>query len=183
MTGTFLFRRFMLALERAGRENLSAEGRPAPLPKEVPRLLRRRFVKTAACARAAGVVSAGMSRSVRALTQPAHGGDLRVAIVGGGLAALNAAYQLKKAGVDAMVYEARRRLGGRILSSTERSARGLSSEVHAGNLVFAGEHLSDGFYGFMNVAAETGRLAATFVLRRPADLAVAARRAPADDVA
>jgi monoamine oxidase len=39
-------------------------------------------------------------------------------------------------------------------------------EVHVGNLVFAGEHVSDEFYGFMNGAAQTGRLAAEFVLRR-----------------
>jgi monoamine oxidase len=39
-------------------------------------------------------------------------------------------------------------------------------DVHAGNLVFAGEHLSDAFYGFMNGAAQTGRLAAEVVLSR-----------------
>jgi monoamine oxidase len=39
-------------------------------------------------------------------------------------------------------------------------------EVHVGNLVFAGEHVSDEFYGFMNGAAQTGRLAAEFVLRQ-----------------
>jgi monoamine oxidase len=35
-----------------------------------------------------------------------------------------------------------------------------------GNLIFAGEHLSDAYYGFMNGAAETGRLAAQVVARR-----------------
>jgi monoamine oxidase len=39
-------------------------------------------------------------------------------------------------------------------------------DVNVGNLVFAGEHLSDTFYGFMNGAAETGRLAAEVVIRR-----------------
>ncbi|MGQ0594512.1 MAG: FAD-dependent oxidoreductase [Gammaproteobacteria bacterium] len=34
------------------------------------------------------------------------------------MAGLNAAYQLKKAGISATVYEARRRVGGRILSVT-----------------------------------------------------------------
>jgi monoamine oxidase len=34
------------------------------------------------------------------------------------------------------------------------------------NLVFAGEHFSDLWYGFMNGAAETGRLAANHVARR-----------------
>ncbi|MGH7147787.1 MAG: FAD-dependent oxidoreductase [Nitrospiraceae bacterium] len=49
-------------------------------------------------------------------------------------------------------------------------------EVHVGNLVFAGEHLSDAFYGFINGAAETGRLSADFVIRRIAELTVASRR-------
>jgi monoamine oxidase len=39
-------------------------------------------------------------------------------------------------------------------------------DVHVGNLVFAGEHLSDAFYGFMNGAAQTGRLAARVVIDR-----------------
>jgi monoamine oxidase len=39
-------------------------------------------------------------------------------------------------------------------------------EVAAGRLIFAGEHLSDAYYGFMNGAAETGRLAAELVVRR-----------------
>jgi monoamine oxidase len=38
--------------------------------------------------------------------------------------------------------------------------------VHVGNLVFAGEQLSDEYYGFMNGAAQTGRLAAQVILRR-----------------
>ncbi|MGB8701715.1 MAG: NAD(P)/FAD-dependent oxidoreductase [Thermosynechococcaceae cyanobacterium] len=39
-------------------------------------------------------------------------------------------------------------------------------DVAIGNLVFAGEQLSDEFYGFMNGAAQTGRLAAQVVIRR-----------------
>ena len=39
-----------------------------------------------------------------------------------------------------------------------------NQQVRAGNLVFAGEHLSDEFYGFMNGGAQTGRLAAQSVL-------------------
>ncbi|MEO1298637.1 MAG: FAD-dependent oxidoreductase, partial [Cyanobacteria bacterium J06636_16] len=38
-------------------------------------------------------------------------------------------------------------------------------DVRVGNLLFAGEHLSDAFYGFMNGGAETGRLAAAAILR------------------
>jgi monoamine oxidase len=38
-------------------------------------------------------------------------------------------------------------------------------EVRVGNLVFAGEHTSDEWYGFMNGGAQTGRLAAESILR------------------
>jgi monoamine oxidase len=39
-------------------------------------------------------------------------------------------------------------------------------DVRFGNLLFAGEHLSESFYGFMNGAAQTGRLAAESLLRQ-----------------
>lgn len=45
-----------------------------------------------------------------------QGKNLKVAIIGAGIAGLNAAYQLKKAGIDAKVYEGSHRLGGRILT-------------------------------------------------------------------
>jgi monoamine oxidase len=38
--------------------------------------------------------------------------------------------------------------------------------VHVGNLIFAGEHLSEAYYGFMNGGAQTGRLAATLVMEK-----------------
>jgi monoamine oxidase len=38
-------------------------------------------------------------------------------------------------------------------------------EVYAGHIVFAGEHLSDAYYGYMNGAAQTGRMAADVVAR------------------
>jgi monoamine oxidase len=39
-------------------------------------------------------------------------------------------------------------------------------EVRFGNLLFVGEHLSDAYYGYMNGAAETGRLAAESLIRQ-----------------
>jgi len=39
-------------------------------------------------------------------------------------------------------------------------------DVRVGNLLFAGEQLSDSFYGYMNGAAQTGRLAAEAILRQ-----------------
>ena len=38
--------------------------------------------------------------------------------------------------------------------------------VAVGNLIFAGEQLSDAYYGFMNGAAQTGRLAAQYLIAR-----------------
>jgi monoamine oxidase len=55
----------------------------------------------------------------------------KVAVVGGGIAGLNAAYQLKKVGIDATVYEARSRVGGRILSETGALAPGLVTDLGA----------------------------------------------------
>lgn len=42
--------------------------------------------------------------------------SIKVAVIGAGIAGLNAAYQLKKAGVEVTVYEGSHRLGGRILT-------------------------------------------------------------------
>ena len=120
MTHTLLFRRLILALQRARRENLKAEGKPAPVTKAQVGWTRRRFMKTAVLAGAAGAVSGGLPLPVRALTATGSGPAPSVAIVGGGIAGLNAAYQLKKAGIEATVYEARRRLGGRILIAHRR---------------------------------------------------------------
>lgn len=46
--------------------------------------------------------------------------NTQVAIVGGGLAGLVAARRLHEAGVDFQLFEARDRLGGRILSADAR---------------------------------------------------------------
>ncbi len=48
----------------------------------------------------------------------------------------------------------------------EADIPGDRQDVSVGNLIFAGEHLSDEFYGYMNGAAQTGRLAADIVAER-----------------
>jgi len=52
-----------------------------------------------------------------------------IAIIGGGLAGLHAAYHLQQAGVYATVYEARGRLGGRILSRRNKVGAGLVTDL------------------------------------------------------
>jgi monoamine oxidase len=129
MTHTLLFRRLILALQRARRENLKAEGKPAPVTKEQAGWSCRRFMKTAALAGAAGAVSGALPLPVRALTATGFEPTPKVAIVGGGIAGLNAAYQLKKAGIRATVCEGRRRVGGRILSVTGAIGKGLVTDL------------------------------------------------------
>jgi monoamine oxidase len=50
-------------------------------------------------------------------------------VVGAGLAGLNAAYQLRKRGYTATVYEARSRVGGRVLSVTGPAGAGLTLDL------------------------------------------------------
>ena len=86
----------------------------------------------------------------------------RVIVVGAGIAGLNAAYQLKKAGVEATVFEARSRLGGRILSLRGAIGDGLVTDL--GGLFINSDHgdmlsLVDEFdLKLFNRLADVGRL-------------------------
>ncbi len=55
--------------------------------------------------------------------------DTNIVIVGGGMAGLNCCYQLKKEGVMAKVYESSTRVGGRIYTSNNIMAPGLTTEL------------------------------------------------------
>ncbi|MGI9174132.1 MAG: flavin monoamine oxidase family protein [Rhodothermales bacterium] len=87
---------------------------------------RRHFLKVAG---AASLAVGASGCSLLNLGQPGSGRDeARVAIVGGGIAGLNAAYTFKKAGLKATVYEASRRTGGRIVTAHGALAPGLYTE-------------------------------------------------------
>lgn len=53
----------------------------------------------------------------------------RIAIIGAGIAGLNAAYRLKQAGYGATIYEAQERIGGRIYSAKDQLGPGLVTEL------------------------------------------------------
>jgi monoamine oxidase len=97
------------ALEDARRENLRARGEAPPVAGHQG--VSRRSLLAALAATGA---AAALPRPARARI-----GDGPVAIIGGGIAGLSALWHLTKAGVDARLYEARTRLGGRMY--TERA--------------------------------------------------------------
>lgn len=93
------------ALEAARRDNLAAAGEAAAV-RGHEGISRRVLLQSLA---AAGVVAA-LPRPARA-ARPG-----KVAIIGGGIAGLTALHYLTEAGIDAHVYEARTRLGGRMFT-------------------------------------------------------------------
>lgn len=114
MAHTLFFRKLVLALQAARREHLQAHNLPAPVSAATAGWDRRKFMKTGAAASLAGLV--GQSLPLSAVAGSANS-EARVAIIGAGIAGLNAAHQLKNAGVNATVYEAGSRVGGRMLST------------------------------------------------------------------
>lgn len=129
MAHTPMFRMLIRVLQLARRENLKAQGKPLPLTKQQARWTRRRFIKSAALAGGATFATSILSRWQKAWSRSSLSGSSQIAIVGGGIAGLNAAFQLKKAGLTATVYEARQRLGGRILSVTGAVGEGLVTDL------------------------------------------------------
>ena len=107
------------AVERAVAE-IAAE--------EQTRLTRRRFLA------GAGAAAASLSVAGR-LARPAFGaGSPTIVVVGAGLAGLTCAYRLKQQGLNAQVYEASGRIGGRCYTGRGAFADGQIYE-HGGELI------------------------------------------------
>ncbi len=93
---------------------------------------RRRFLRQSAAV-GAGVAASSLAACTRS-SAPASGaswpgGVPRIAIVGGGMAGLNTAYKLSKAGLTATVYEGSDRTGGRMFTATDLLGDGLTTEL------------------------------------------------------
>jgi monoamine oxidase len=95
-----------------------------------PNLRRRELLAGGAGLAAAAMLSGPVSRALAA-TAP------RVVVVGGGLAGLTAAYRLKQSGINAQLYEASDRLGGRCWTRRGDFAEGQIVE-HGGELIDQG---------------------------------------------
>src|ERR1700730_12753396 len=65
---------------------------------------------------------------IHSLTNPHAASHARIAIVGAGIAGLNAALTLQDAGLSCSIYEASDRIGGRMHSDTVTWADGMVSE-------------------------------------------------------
>jgi len=131
MPHSVLFRRLILALQSARKENLQAQGLPEPIPYKAGNWSRRRFLQSTAIVGLGGAAAGIMPGTVRAWTRQGLSAAPRVAVVGAGIAGLNAAYQLKKAGVAATVYEASARVGGRMRSVKNAFGDGLTVDIGA----------------------------------------------------
>jgi monoamine oxidase len=135
MARTGLFADLRLAMRMAacarrdGAPPLDEMADPAFMRMQRSRVSRRRLL--------GGAIGAGL---VAALPPQALGrSDARIAVVGGGLAGLVAAYRLVQGGArDVTVYEANRRIGGRML--TGRNVLGAGSLVELGGSFINTEH-------------------------------------------
>lgn len=110
---------------------------PAPGPES---LSRREFVKGALALGAAALVPGCRSKA---------SGPPRIAIIGGGIAGLQAAHVLAKGGVFAEIFEAGSRAGGRILTLQGLVADGLWTEA-------GGEFIDSSHQDMLDLAREFG---------------------------
>jgi monoamine oxidase len=81
--------------------------------------------------------AAGLLLSTRGLAGRQRGARRRVLIVGGGFAGLAAAHELAAVGYDVQVFEARNRLGGRVLSFNDLAA---GATVEGGGELIGSNH-------------------------------------------
>lgn len=125
MAHTALFQVLQRAIAKAQSSNLQAY--PATAKAEPLALSRRSVLRCSALAVGAAVAQSALGAGSNSphSRQPAP----RIAIIGGGLAGLNAAYQLQKLGLSATVYEAKARVGGRIQSREGLIVPGLINEL------------------------------------------------------
>ena len=125
------------SLRRAMRiAALSATRKPGlpPIDELIERgLTRRRFMRDSSMAAAGLLLGAGCSspspQPTPQAAPPARGGNARIAIVGGGMAGLNTAYKLQKAGLQAKIFEGSDRTGGRMFTATNLLADGITTEL------------------------------------------------------
>jgi monoamine oxidase len=145
MARTPLFR----TLSRLLLEGRAAARAGAPVLEYVERererraVSRRRFLAMSAGAASIPLLAACGDEAPPDPTAPT------VAIVGGGIAGIHCAYRLKKLGVNATVYEAAKRLGGRMFTDRATFPDGMHCEL-------GGELIDTGHQTMRDLAMELG---------------------------
>ena len=140
----------LFSLVRRSLQLAAAASKPGGPPADefIDRVLedagtsRRQFLKTAAVA---GAVAA--TPDLFSAFAQAGGLRPRTAIVGGGVAGLNCAYKLRKAGVPVHLFEASSRTGGRMFTARDLLAPGLTTEL-------GGEFIDSGHEEMLNLVKE-----------------------------
>lgn len=136
MARTELMRALQGALAQAAAERRAASGEPGV---GAARSTRREFLKKAGVGAGALAVGGAIAPFAAASDKRAARGndDVRVVVVGAGLAGLSAAYRLKRRGIRATVIEGNTRIGGRCWTSRGGWDDGQLSE-HGGELIDTG---------------------------------------------
>lgn len=106
---------------------------------------RRQFLKLTG----AGAAGLGVGAGLWGCNTVEPTGSARVVIAGGGMAGLNAAYTLQKAGLASTIYEASDRTGGRIFTARDLMGPGLTTEL-------GGEFIDSIHEDMLALAAEFG---------------------------
>jgi monoamine oxidase len=114
------------------------------MKREQAVLRRRRFLEMSAAAMTIPMVASGCSDDT---TKTPPEPDPKVVIVGGGIAGLHCAHRLKKLGVNATIYDAANRVGGRMFSDRMTFPDGMHCEL-------GGELIDTGHQTMHDLAAE-----------------------------
>jgi monoamine oxidase len=120
-------------------------------------LTRRDFLKAAGVAAGAAALSPAAVFAAAGKPSPNQG---RIAIVGGGIAGLNAALTLQDAGITSTVYEATDRVGGRMESDATSWLNGQTSEK-------CGELIDSGHKTILGLASRFNLLTADLLGAQP----------------
>lgn len=134
----------LLHAQRTSRRTGIPASELLEMKRERTLLRRRRFLEMSAAAMSIPLVASGCSDDP---VKPAPEADPTVVIVGGGIAGLHCAYRLKNLGVKATIYDAAKRLGGRMYSDRMTFPDGMHCEL-------GGEFIDTGHVTLHDLAAE-----------------------------
>ncbi|HVK68685.1 MAG TPA: NAD(P)/FAD-dependent oxidoreductase [Polyangium sp.] len=137
----------LLQISRAARQTGVPASELLAMQRERAALPRRRFLEMSAAALTLPIAASACGGEDPPKPPPA--GEPTIAIVGGGIAGLHCAYRLKKLGITATVYEASKRIGGRMYSDRATFPDGQHCEL-------GGELIDTGHETMRDLATELG---------------------------